>query len=641
MLHRQNYVRHIPLCSLSFELLPTTDMEFNDSNSTTTQLPLPVIVIGAGPSGLTAALCLAEQRVPVVIYDSAPQPSTQWRAPGVAPHSLEVFARLGVAETLLEDGVCMGPPGIYIGTQRVFGNKARTARTEYPFYFSAPQSSTEGVLRDRLAALGVDVKWGWSFSSYSTTNDSVSIELQSTTNAEETIQVQGSYVIGCDGLRSAVRNAIGEAFDKRDRSVKMLGMDFYMKEKWDTMRVYWHTSGSILVIPLGKDRYRSFIRINEPIEETSEVFVDVMRKRIMPTTIPDPDIVGVASFTVFDQVANKFRSSDGRVFLCGDAAHVQNPSAAQGMNSAIGDAENLGWKLGLVARGMAAPEKLLTTYEDERRPFVLSTVQRRSFINSITDKLPVVLQHMAFRIVGKLLDSLPEKVRRATFEKASQLSNKYDGTGAATLKDIERWTIPTWNPFARKVDLCSPGSRAINSTLISLDRSKLVNDSINDSTDNTINDVSSFGVKTQVHGYIREHFGRFIAMAFVNEQCLNQEVLNSLQTLMATLHAHQSVAPLAIILYNTSNAITTLLAAQKIYDAFKVNNDITVLADQTQDVQYDRLTMCQQYNCHVLGAPTVYLIRPDAHVACRSLLVTAPNHISQYLTAFVTLSSLD
>jgi 2-polyprenyl-6-methoxyphenol hydroxylase-like FAD-dependent oxidoreductase len=130
----------------------------------------------------------------------------------------------------------MGSPGIYIGAKRVFGNKPRTARTEYPFYFSAPQSSTERVLRDRLATLGVNVKWGWSFSSYNTANDSVSVLLQSTTDNDKTIQVQGSYVVGCDGLRSSVRSAIGEAFNRKSRLVKFIGMDFYMKEKWDTMR---------------------------------------------------------------------------------------------------------------------------------------------------------------------------------------------------------------------------------------------------------------------------------------------------------------------------------------------------------------------------------------------------------------------
>ncbi|RKP26773.1 FAD binding domain-containing protein [Syncephalis pseudoplumigaleata] len=565
---------------------------------------------------------------------------------------MEAFARLGLVDKLLQDGVRMGQPCFYVGTKLIFGDKARTARTEYPYFFSTPQSSTEQVLRDRLAVLGVHVQWGWSFSDYHAADDHVSVTLQSVAE-DRTMDVQGCYMLGCDGSRSSVRRAIGAAFGDKTRLERMIGMDYRMESKWDRMRwvaiahclaylvltrpcarcsVYWHPTGSLLIAPLGKNRYRAFARLAPSMEETPAAFTDMMRERLAPTTVPDFEVVNVASFTVFDQVADRFRSGDGRVFLCGDAAHVHHPVSAQGMNSSIGDAENLAWKLGLVLRG-AAQDKLLTTYEDERKPFIVGTFKRDSLFNSITRLFPVFLQRLLIRLTGVLVDRLPSRVRRAGFEKTAQLSCVYRGAGVAALQDVEQWTRATWKPFARPVDLCAPGARAIDSTLV-----LLANTQPSSAADTA---VSFGGEEMRVHAYLHKHFGCFAAFALVDEQALSQEVLDSLQRLVATLDVQPSIAPLAIVLHGVGDRGATLAAAKRIYGHFAATSNVCVLADRAQEAQYDHLTMCQQYNCHVLGAPAVYLIRPDAHVACRSTLVAASDRIAQYLAAYVIASPVN
>ncbi|KAI9592973.1 FAD binding domain-containing protein [Syncephalis fuscata] len=611
----------------------------SDSNYTATQPPAPVIIIGAGPSGLLAALILTELNIPVEIYDRALQPSTYWRAPGVLPRTLEAFARLGVVDTLLERGVHMQQVGIYIGTKRILGNRPRTARTEYPFVLSVPQTDTEAILRDRLEALNVSVQWGWSFVDYSMDQDNVTATLQSVVDIDTLRQTQGCYIIGCDGSQSAVRNAIGAGFSKDVPSKKMIGADILMKGDWNTMRIYWHPNGAFGIVPVGNDRYRAFTKLLPSMEKTPEAFVKIMQERVAPTEVPNISTMTVAVFTVFDQVAQRFRSTDGRVFLCGDAAHVQDPVGAQGMNSAIGDAENLTWKLGLVIRGMAH-ENLLMTYEDERKPFVVQSIKNAPAFGSFAQRLPNFLQRWGLRLLGFLFDSLPRNVRRVGFERSAQLSYRYNTPGAAVLQDTQKWTAPRgWRLFARQVDLCAPGARAINSTLLSLTR-KQANEASNGLDLDPCIITDFINTKQRLHDYQREYIGQFIALVFIDEQLLNNELMDLLATFVNTLQAHLSaVAPPAIVCRGMSDVKTMLSAATQIYDRFS-RDEVRVLIDQAQAEQYDRLTMTQLYNGDIVKAPAVYLIRPDAYIACRTLLSTASDRFVEYLTNFLAVGSI-
>lgn len=244
--------------------------------------------------------------------------------------------------------------------------------TAYPFILSLPQADTEAVLAARLAALGVRVEWRHGLSDLVQTADGVS----ATVEAEGGwTTVRSSWLVGCDGARSLVRERAGLAFEgeRYEQAFNLADIDMVWPHAHDEAQLLMSPEGVIFTVPLPGGEHRVRLIVDEALGSANadrpDPTVEDVRQWVTrrtgrsPTSVGDP--VWTSRFRIQRRLASDYRS--GRLLIAGDAAHVHSPAGAQGMNGGIQDAVNLGWKLALVTTGRA-PEALIDTYAAERRP---------------------------------------------------------------------------------------------------------------------------------------------------------------------------------------------------------------------------------------------------------------------------------
>ncbi|PSK98855.1 4,5-epoxidase [Murinocardiopsis flavida] len=347
--------------------------------------PNNVLVVGAGPTGLALACALAAQHVPVRVVDRADGPSATSRANILHARGVEVLDRLGALGDLPEQA--LAPQGIAMHAQ---GRRLTTMRfapmaedSSQALFIS--QAQVEGELRRRLAELGTEVEWGIRITGVEQDADGVTV------HTAEGPPLRADRVVGCDGAHSAVRQAAGIDFPGVSVVERFLLADVHAT--WDRDRSmssgWFHRDGLVLAMPMRtKDEERNGsgdlwrLMADLPPSETGERlgeqqildrFAELIPVRSGEAGPKVSDPVWTSVFRVHRRLAADYRC--GRVLLAGDAAHIHSPIGGQGMNTGIGDAENLGWKLALVSHGRAG-DALLDTYTAERRPLaaeVLST----------------------------------------------------------------------------------------------------------------------------------------------------------------------------------------------------------------------------------------------------------------------------
>ena len=331
-----------------------------------------VLIVGAGPTGLTLACDLARRGVDHRILDAAPEPFLGSRGKGLQPRTLEVFDDLGVIDDVLAAGgnypkLAMHWPGFALGTWRMFPHSEPTPSLPYPNTWMLPQWKTEEILRARLAQLGGKVEQSAELTSFTQDERSVTAAVSRGGAPEE---IRADYLIGADGGKSRVRKTLGVPFagvtsnDERliVADVRIRGVD----------RTYWHVwplakGGVVTICPLaGTDFFQLTAKVGPdielPAEDALQTFLDRALGRRAGIRIEQ--VRWRSLFRPNVRMVERFRVK--RVFLAGDAAHVHPPAGGQGLNTGVQDAYNLGWKLALAARG--APDALLDTYETERLP---------------------------------------------------------------------------------------------------------------------------------------------------------------------------------------------------------------------------------------------------------------------------------
>ncbi len=334
---------------------------------TTTQQD--VVVVGAGPTGLTVACELARRGVAVTVLDGAHGPRAGSRGKGVQPRTLEHLDRLGLAGRLVSLGTSAlavrhwseGPDGEPAGTDAPLdGYRAPTPDTPYPSALLAPQWRTEQVLREHLAELGVEVSWGNPVTGVVQDADGVAIELGDTS-------FRASYVVGCDGGSSAVRRATGIPFlGETHDDIRMLLGDVVV-EGLD--RDHWHQwrdpFTALCPLPATEDFQFQGADPNPATdrEPTIEDYREAL-ERCGAHGVRVREVRWSSRWRLNVRMVERYR--DGRVLLAGDAAHVHSPAGAQGMNTGIGDGVALGWRLAAVLSG--AGDALLDGYQAERLP---------------------------------------------------------------------------------------------------------------------------------------------------------------------------------------------------------------------------------------------------------------------------------
>ena len=318
-----------------------------------------VLIVGAGPTGLTLAIELARRSIDFRLVEAAAEPFTGSRGKGIQPRTLEIFDDLGVIKQILDSGmpypplrVRLGPFSMRLGPMG--GHRPAMVSTPYPNLRLVPQNRTEAILRERLAELGGRVEFGTTFESLSQDDDGVRVRLATGES------LTAKYLVGCDGGHSAVRKAIGLSLNGKALSDQVLLVADVEVEELD--HTVWHVwplarGGPVGLCPLPG---QSLFQMTVP-RASAEGIENVLQKVSKSRGIR---IGWNSTYRPASRMVDRYRVR--RIFLAGDAAHVHPPTGGQGLNTGVQDAYNLGWKLAHVLHG--GPQALLDTYQEERLP---------------------------------------------------------------------------------------------------------------------------------------------------------------------------------------------------------------------------------------------------------------------------------
>ncbi|PRX96216.1 FAD-dependent monooxygenase [Allonocardiopsis opalescens] len=400
-------------------------------------LDTDVLVVGAGPVGLALACELRRHGVRCRIADRAPGPATTSRALGVQARSLEVFEDIGVTGRMLAAGTRAGGLTVYDRDRPVLHMSLRhVSDSPYRYLLVLPQSRTEAILADRLAELGGAVERGLELRELRTEGGEAGPDggvlaefaRPGAGGGGTAARIRARWVVGCDGARSTVRKAAAIPFEGATAPESFLLAD--VRLDWDRTRETTHgwltRDGMLAAFPLPDGRWRLFVTARpEPGSAAPQATVPEFQRQLAHytgdtrTTVSDPG--WMTTFTVNYRVAARYRA--GRVFLAGDAAHIHSPFGGQGMNIGVQDAANLAWKLALVLDG--APDRLLDTYEEERRPIAEYVRRGNQGATGMLVTGNPLLRALRDRVVVPLLSL--DAVQRRLATETSELAMNYRG----------------------------------------------------------------------------------------------------------------------------------------------------------------------------------------------------------------------
>jgi 3-(3-hydroxy-phenyl)propionate hydroxylase len=334
-----------------------------------------VAVIGAGPCGITMANLLAVYGVRAVVIDAQPGVYEYPRAVGIDDESLRTYQAIGVVRRLLEDIVQNTPIRYYTSWGRLMAHVEPSVRPYgWPRRNNFLQPLFEAALREKLAESdSVELWLGARLAGYEQDADGVTADIEDSDGTA--VRLRAKYLVGTDGGRSTVRKIAGVEMTGATAPSKWLVVDT-ADDELDApySAVYCDPVRPVLMVPLPYGHRRWEFKLNDTDDETAltdprRVLAELIAPRYGST--PPPRVLRSAVYLHHSRTAERFRA--GRVFLAGDAAHLQPPFFGQGMNSGIRDATNLAWKLALVLKGVAG-DGLLDTYDSERREHAATMV---------------------------------------------------------------------------------------------------------------------------------------------------------------------------------------------------------------------------------------------------------------------------
>jgi 2-polyprenyl-6-methoxyphenol hydroxylase-like FAD-dependent oxidoreductase len=330
-----------------------------------------VIIIGAGPTGLSLACQLTRYGIDFVIIEKNDGVTPYSKAIGVQARTLEIYEQFGLAQKAIEEGAITGKVRLVAeGEVRGEFNLSNIGEglSQYPYVLMLEQSKNERLLYDYLQSHRKDVLWKTELESFSQTGAAVTARVKTADGASRTIEAK--YLVGCDGAKSPVRHTLGLEFEGStfERMFYVADAHVDWKLSHDALHVCLSKESFLLFFPLkGEKRYRIVgIFPEEFAKDEGDVLFEEIEQRIKEQAKLELDIHDVEWFSTY-KVHTRHVSQfyEGRCFLAGDAAHIHSPAGAQGMNTGIQDGYNLAWKMALAVKGKA-DEKLLGTYNEER-----------------------------------------------------------------------------------------------------------------------------------------------------------------------------------------------------------------------------------------------------------------------------------
>ncbi len=337
---------------------------------------LHVLVVGAGPIGLTLACHLKRLGLSVRLIEKRAEPSIHSKAIGLQYRVSEVLARLGVVDRFIAQGGSPTNVNLYSGPERLVqlqfvapeGISGRDAFC--PRAILIPQSQTEAILLDTFQELGGCAEWRSELVSYSQSPERVKAQVR---HDDSTQEIEAEWLVSCEGAHSVVRKQAAIPFRGKVYPLAFFMADVRMEGSLSHMEnhVWLHPDGSLAALPLPAPlTWRLFIEVTRQVDGLQrELTVEQIRRFLAERArLIDATIVGeplwLSDFRINCRMVD--RMHDGRVFLAGDAAHIHSPTGGQGITTGMQDAVNLAWKLARVCGG--APKELLETYDEERLP---------------------------------------------------------------------------------------------------------------------------------------------------------------------------------------------------------------------------------------------------------------------------------
>ncbi len=377
----------------------------------------PVLIVGAGPTGLVLALWLTKIGIKVRLIDKTSGPGTTSRAIVVHARTLEFYRQLGIADEVVAQGFNFPNANLWVNhrlkAQIPIGILGQGI-SPYPYVLVFPQDQQEELLIKHLKKLGVEVERETELLSFQINDQKIEAKIRNANGEIEDCQAE--YLAGCDGAHSLVREKIGMKFEGATYADLYYVAD--VVGSGPALNGELHASLDqaefLAIFPMKDKGHARLIGVLRDMDKKKTIeWKDVNPRLLKEMDIEVKDVRWFSTYHVHHRVAPHFQK--GPVFLLGDAGHIHSPVGGQGMNTGIGDAVNLAWKLGEVLKGKASP-KILESYEVERiafaRRLVRTTDQAFQFISSrgawarfvrtqITPRiLPLI---MRFRFVKKFL----------------------------------------------------------------------------------------------------------------------------------------------------------------------------------------------------------------------------------------------
>ncbi len=366
----------------------------------------PILVIGAGPVGLTMAAELARYGVPVRVIDQSAHPTQTSKALVVWARTLELMDRMGCTPAFLDAGLRAHGASMRSGETVLGHTRFDDIASSYNFALMIPQRDTERLLCAHLQSLGVAVERQVKLVSFSEARDRVEARLSYADGREETIETP--WLIGCDGAHSTVRHGLGIEFHGSAQGDDWMLADVRLEGEGtppgDEIAPYLHRDGPFVVFPIPGGRARVIAATGKtdpahPRPDPTLGDVQAMIDRRAGGGFRAVDPVWLANFRINERKVAEYRR--GRVVLAGDAAHIHSPAGGQGMNTGMQDAINLAWKLAMVARGQAAAT-LLDSYSPERSAvgdMVLRNAGRLTDVATLAHPAAQAARNLALRVL--------------------------------------------------------------------------------------------------------------------------------------------------------------------------------------------------------------------------------------------------
>jgi len=330
-----------------------------------------VLIIGAGPTGLSLACQLVRDGIDFLIVEKNEGVTPYSKAIGVQARTLEIYEQLGLAQRAVEEGTIAGRGRMLVGGEvrgELDFSNIGEGLSPYPFVLMLEQSKNERLLFDYLQRHGKEIQWKNELETFSQNDSGVRAHAKDSSGASQIIEAK--YLVGCDGPKSLVRHTLGLEFagSTFERTFYVADAEIDWQFSHDALHICLAKESFVVFFPLkGEKRYRIVgVFPEEFSKDEGDVLYEEIEARIKEQAELDLDIHDVewsSTYKVHTRHVSRF--SQGRCFLAGDAAHIHSPAGAQGMNTGIQDGYNLAWKMALVLRGKA-DEKLLESYNEER-----------------------------------------------------------------------------------------------------------------------------------------------------------------------------------------------------------------------------------------------------------------------------------